>query len=75
MRFTNCLRSVTTNCKFPNDSKKDLQFVPKHNPVSDKIIKQLENFLMNKPNILVLTGAGISTESGILFIFFYYFLF
>ncbi|KAL5278911.1 SIRT4 family protein [Megaselia abdita] len=50
MRFSRLLRS---------------QFVPKHNPVYDKDIKLLEDFLISKPNILVLTGAGISTESGI----------
>lgn len=46
---------------------KNLQFVPHHLPAMEKDIKKLENFLMDKPNILVLTGAGISTESGILF--------
>lgn len=40
-------------------------FVPKHLPASQDEIKTLENFLMDKPNTLVLTGAGISTESGI----------
>uniref|UniRef100_A0A336LMW1 NAD-dependent protein deacylase n=1 Tax=Culicoides sonorensis TaxID=179676 RepID=A0A336LMW1_CULSO len=40
-------------------------FVPKHAPPTENEIKTLENFLMDKPNTLVLTGAGISTESGI----------
>lgn len=40
------------------------QFVPEHDPVSGKDIEKLQNFLSDKPNILVLTGAGISTESG-----------
>lgn len=40
-------------------------FVPKHNPARQEDIKALENFLIDKPNTLVLTGAGISTESGI----------
>lgn len=40
------------------------QFVPEHDPVSGEDIEKLENFLADKPNILVLTGAGISTESG-----------
>lgn len=40
------------------------QFVPAHEPLQEKDIQSLENFLSDKPNILVLTGAGISTESG-----------
>lgn len=40
------------------------QFVPKHLPVLDEDVKRLEDFLINKSNIVVLTGAGISTESG-----------
>lgn len=39
--------------------------MPKHEPVTEHEIKKLEDFLLAKPNILVLTGAGISTESGI----------
>lgn len=40
------------------------QFVPEHDPVQEEDIQKLEKFLSDKPNILVLTGAGISTESG-----------
>ncbi|XP_055678415.1 NAD-dependent protein deacylase Sirt4 [Lutzomyia longipalpis] len=40
-------------------------FIPKHNPVAESDIAKLEEFLHNKSRILVLTGAGISTESGI----------
>lgn len=39
-------------------------YVPKHDPIKLEDLKKLETFLANKPNILVLTGAGISTESG-----------
>lgn len=62
MRFSRCLRiaiSDATSVKHNNE-----QFVPKHNPVPEKYIKFLEEFLADKPKILVLTGAGISTESG-----------
>lgn len=45
--------------------KAKLTFVPKHEPVKEHDIKKLEDFLLAKPNVLVLTGAGISTESGI----------
>ncbi|KAL7742809.1 hypothetical protein ACLKA6_019618 [Drosophila palustris] len=41
------------------------QYVPQHKPALEDDIKRLEDFLLSKPNILVLTGAGISTESGI----------
>ncbi|KAH8366584.1 hypothetical protein KR084_004575 [Drosophila pseudotakahashii] len=41
------------------------EYVPQHKPVVEDDIKRLEDFLMSKPNVLVLTGAGISTESGI----------
>ena len=40
------------------------QFVPKHQPVDPNDVNRLENFLRDKQNVLVLTGAGISTESG-----------
>jgi len=40
------------------------EYVPHHKPVVEDDIKRLEDFLMSKPNVLVLTGAGISTESG-----------
>lgn len=40
------------------------QYVPKHEPAQAGDIHKLENFLLDKPNTLVLTGAGISTESG-----------
>lgn len=43
---------------------KQQQFVPKHQPVLERDVKRLESFLLSKPNIVVLTGAGISTESG-----------
>lgn len=40
------------------------QFVPKHEPARPEDIEKLEDFLRDKQNVLVLTGAGISTESG-----------
>lgn len=41
-----------------------LDFVPKHFPVIESDIKVIENFISNSKQIFVLTGAGISTESG-----------
>lgn len=40
------------------------QFVPKHQPANPEDVQKLENFLREKQSVLVLTGAGISTESG-----------
>lgn len=41
------------------------QFVPRHEPVNNEDIDKLECFLKGHNKLLVLTGAGISTESGI----------
>jgi NAD-dependent deacetylase sirtuin 4 len=41
------------------------EFVPKHAPVVTDDIKSLERFIDDHQKILILTGAGISTESGI----------
>jgi len=43
----------------------NLAFVPKHNCARDEDIEKLQLFLRNKKSLFVLTGAGISTESGI----------
>ncbi|XP_046417256.1 NAD-dependent protein deacylase Sirt4 isoform X1 [Neodiprion fabricii] len=42
-----------------------LAFVPKCQPVGEKELSELESFMTNSNKICVLTGAGISTESGI----------
>lgn len=39
-------------------------FVPKHETAKMKDVEKVREFLSDKPRILVLTGAGISTESG-----------
>ncbi|XP_064485329.1 NAD-dependent protein deacylase Sirt4-like [Ornithodoros turicata] len=41
------------------------QYVPKHKPCSKEDIEKLQDFVSRKKNLLVLTGAGISTESNI----------
>lgn len=61
MRLTSILRFR----KSIYNLKTDNLYVPKHNLVQDCDINYLEDFLLSRPNILVLTGAGISTESGI----------
>ncbi|CAJ0583740.1 unnamed protein product, partial [Mesorhabditis spiculigera] len=41
------------------------KFVPAHGPVSEKAVEQLLDILSGVERLIVLTGAGISTESGI----------
>lgn len=67
-RAKECLRVITQiQSKNLHARLKSTQFVPKHDPVSEEDIEKLERFLEDKPNILVLTGAGVSTESGTYF--------
>lgn len=43
----------------------DLRFVPKCEPVQNTDVLKLKEYIDNHNSICVLTGAGISTESGI----------
>ncbi len=61
MRLNSALRFRFNDIRFGPKTT----FVPNHEPVKETDIKKLELFLQAKPNVLVLTGAGISTESGI----------
>ncbi|KAL0867679.1 hypothetical protein ABMA27_008418 [Loxostege sticticalis] len=45
--------------------KRQIVYVPKHKPPEQKDLEKLKDFLLRNEKILVLTGAGISTESGI----------
>lgn len=40
-------------------------FVPRYIPAHDEDIEKINNFINSANNLLILTGAGISTESGI----------
>lgn len=42
-----------------------LEFVPNHKPAKEKDIKTCSTFLNTHNRVLVITGAGVSTESGI----------
>ena len=42
-----------------------INFVPKHASVSQNDVEKLSKFVSTARNLLVITGAGISTESGI----------
>ena len=41
------------------------QFVPKYNPLNDDDLEKIREFVARTRNLFVLTGAGISTESGL----------
>lgn len=43
----------------------NLTFVPRHQPVDESQLDRLQELIDNFSSVLVLTGAGISTESGI----------
>ena len=43
----------------------NLAFVPKHKTVEEEDIQRVQDFVSEAQNLLVITGAGISTESGI----------
>lgn len=53
--LTSCVRALSTDL---------LNFVPKHHPVLQTDVTLLEDFITRSERILILTGAGISTESG-----------
>lgn len=57
----NFLRTSTHVLRQANSCSR---FVPKHEPVHEKDVEHLAKFLNDKANVLVLTGAGVSTESG-----------
>lgn len=42
-----------------------LNFVPAHQPVTAGQIRGLQRFIDDHKKLIVLTGAGVSTESGI----------
>lgn len=45
--------------------RQTMSYVPIHNPVSKEHLYTITQFFVNNKKILVLTGAGVSTESGI----------
>lgn len=40
------------------------RFVPQSKPASPKLIEELQRILDNASSLVVMTGAGLSTESG-----------
>jgi NAD-dependent deacetylase sirtuin 4 len=48
-----------------NLPKHSLKFVPKSNPATGEDIEKIQEFVLNKKRLFIITGAGLSTESGI----------
>lgn len=57
---TSCFNGAEKAVKYYSSS-----FVPKHKPVKEEDIDKLARLLSVSKNIVILTGAGVSTESGI----------
>lgn len=53
---------------------RQLVYVPKHKAPNHEDFEVLRDFLSRYKNILILTGAGISTESGNCYVFTKYFV-
>jgi len=45
--------------------RSSLKYVPKHKDLSEKEIRKLKEFIAKSSRLFVMTGAGVSTESGI----------
>lgn len=59
------LECLTALWNGPRRWSSQYAFVPKHQPCEDAVLSQLQEFLYDTKRLFVLTGAGISTESGI----------
>jgi len=56
--FSSTIRSITTN-------HFDEKYIPAHDKPQQNDIERLQEFLFNSKRLFIITGAGISTESGI----------
>ncbi|XP_046386929.1 NAD-dependent protein deacylase Sirt4 [Ischnura elegans] len=57
--------SMVQCVKHSFNSLNAVNFVPKYAPVKENDIRRLHEYINNASKLLVVTGAGISTESGI----------
>ncbi|XP_076335737.1 NAD-dependent protein lipoamidase sirtuin-4, mitochondrial-like [Tachypleus tridentatus] len=64
-RKTSSSKTVLNCLEIMRNRIKGISFVPCHPPVNSKDVEKLQEFIDNSKRMLVLTGAGISTESGI----------
>ncbi|XP_071110937.1 NAD-dependent protein lipoamidase sirtuin-4, mitochondrial-like [Haliotis cracherodii] len=60
-----CFRQFSNSSKMPSKVATSTKFVPNSQPASEEEIESLQQFMDRSERLLVLTGAGISTESGI----------
>ena len=68
MSMKNQILQQVTKHIFPSNLQRNcasLAFVPKHRSAVEEDILKVQDFVTNADNLLVITGAGISTESGI----------
>ncbi|XP_054724537.1 NAD-dependent protein deacylase Sirt4-like [Uloborus diversus] len=61
MRFTIRISNKNTVCRYFSQ----FSFVPNHEPTSNEDVFQLQKFVDDHKKLFILTGAGISTESGL----------
>ena len=52
-------------CRLYQQTLSRLGFVPRSKDVSMSEVQQLQEFVLRTKRLLVITGAGLSTESGI----------
>jgi hypothetical protein len=57
-------RILSQRAASAEEAHKLKKFVPKSPPLSDADLKIMSDFVINSKNLFVLSGAGISTESG-----------
>ena len=67
MKVPNLLPYINASLWFPIRSASNLAFVPAHKDPNEEQLEALKQLLNNekRPKVLVVTGAGISTESGL----------
>lgn len=64
-RFRTDYRILSCLLSNLNQSRQHLSYVPTHAQPSNDHVEQLQNFINSSQRLFILTGAGISTESGI----------
>lgn len=58
-------QGIAEGSKIFKTIKRTIDYVPKHNPVTKEQLSIIQQFFKQNKQILVITGAGVSTESGI----------
>ncbi len=63
--FLSCYSSLSRAYSRHNAPAHNLKFVPKSNPATKEDIERIREFVERRNKLFVITGAGLSTESGI----------